>query len=551
MSDFADSVFYGLYRVYRHIPIVSGLTGRLKSMHAMIMPSSERRCRILCAKDMTVIAALWTAVFTVYSMMGRNTLYKYLILLVVLYALTLGFVHRAYENGQLRLLKKFDDYLAEVRHYFHMNSAIEDAVYESMENADKLMVLHINEMYNLLISRKENMIEKYKDMAPNKYYLTFMGLLNIVMTYGDTENVFLDNLGSLRDEVRCRILKINKIRHTFSGLSLMCILPVLSLKLIEKWGISNLPELVSYYDGVYGLVVSTAVVILSMTAYGAILFLKGDNDLKLESHRILEGFEKIGFIRKRADRYLFKHAAYEHKLKNSIRRSAGTVTVRQFVIKRAMISISVTILVFAGILYGLSLNGDRLLDKRLVLFILISAAAGYIAGLLPGFFMAVKRLLMSMDMEDEVMQFHSIILMLMYVGRMSSEVILEWMEDFAFIFRNSIMRCNMVYTMDAEEALEKLKEDEPFIPFVRIVENLEACDRVGCVKAFEEISMQKQYFIEKRKQDNEISISNKGTIGKVAAYVPLFAAVFLYLIIPFVAESLNQLTGYTDIMKTL
>lgn len=551
MNDYFDSIFHGLYKVYVHVPIVSHFTSRLKRMHAMIMPSSERRCRILCSRDMTLIAALWVGMIAAYSMIGRNTLYKYLILIVVLYAVTLGVVQRAYENGQLRLLIKFDDYLAEVRHYFHMNAAIEDAVYESMENADKLMVLHINEMYSLLISRKENMIEKYKDMAPNKYFLTFMGLLNIVMTYGDTENVFLDNLGSLRDEVRCRILKINKIRHTFSGLSIMCILPVLSLKLIEKWGISNLPELESYYDGVYGLVVSIAIVILSMTAYGTVLFLKGDNDLRPEEHGILRKLENVSFIKRAADRYLFAHADYEHKLKNSIRKAASSVTVRQFVIKRALMFNAVSLLTFIGIMYGLNLNGVSMPDRRLVIFMMISCLTGYLAGLIPGLFLTVKRLLMSMDMEDEVMQFHSIILMLMYVGRMSSEVILEWMEDFAFIFKNSIMRCNMIYSMDAENALERLKEDEPFIPFLRIVENLEACDRVGCVKAFEEISMQKQYFIEKRKQDNEISISNKGTIGKVAAYVPLFATVFMYLIVPFVAESLNQLTGYTDIMKTL
>lgn len=86
---------------------------------------------------------------------------------------------------------------------------------------------------------------------------------------------------------------------------------------------------------------------------------------------------------------------------------------------------------------------------------------------------------------------------------------------------------------------------------IRIVENLEDCDRVGPEMAFEEIVSQRQYFVEKRKQDNEINISNKGTIGKVIGYIPLITTIFLYLIYPFVAESINQLLSYVNEINSL
>jgi hypothetical protein len=149
-------------------------------------------------------------------------------------------------------------------------------------------------------------------------------------------------------------------------------------------------------------------------------------------------------------------------------------------------------------------------------------------------------------MEDEVIQFHSIIIMLMHIKRMNVETILEWMENFSEIFRPSIMECVDLYAYDDEAALEKLKMQEPFLPFVRIVENLEACDRVGIEKAFDEIASQRSYFAEKRKQDNEINISNKGAVGKVVAYIPMILTLSLYLIIPFVLESISQLMGYIN-----
>ena len=163
----------------------------------------------------------------------------------------------------------------------------------------------------------------------------------------------------------------------------------------------------------------------------------------------------------------------------------------------------------------------------------------------------VKRLLMTMNYEDQVMQFHSIIIMLVYIKRMSSEIILEWLENFADVFKKSISECNARFSMDSEVALEILKGEESYGPFVRIVENLKDCDGVGPELAFEEICSQRQYFIEKRKQDNEINISNKATIGKVVGYIPLLVTVFLYLIYPFVAESINQLLSYVNEINSL
>lgn len=57
--------------------------------------------------------------------------------------------------------------------------------------------------------------------------------------------------------------------------------------------------------------------------------------------------------------------------------------------------------------------------------------------------------------------------------------------------------------------------------------------------------------MEKRKQDNEIFISNKGTLGKIAAYIPMILVIGLYLIVPFILESLSQLSGYMSQMNRM
>lgn len=185
---------------------------------------------------------------------------------------------------------------------------------------------------------------------------------------------------------------------------------------------------------------------------------------------------------------------------------------------------------------------------HLYLFI-FNSCLSIMASFLPKCFFIIRGIFLRFEMEDEVMQLYSIILMLRSISRMNVETILEWMENFSMIFQSSIMECVDHYSFDNEGALNQLKEKEPFLPFVRIIENLEACDRVGVEQAFDELSGQRSYFMEKRKQDNEIFISNKGTMAKIAAYTPMVLVVGLYLIVPFILESLSQLSGYMSQMN--
>ena len=62
-----------------------------------------------------------------------------------------------------------------------------------------------------------------------------------------------------------------------------------------------------------------------------------------------------------------------------------------------------------------------------------------------------------MEMENEVMQFQTIILMLMKIERVNVEMILEWLERYSDIFREPISRCVNNYESGPWEALEEFK----------------------------------------------------------------------------------------------
>ena len=125
-------------------------------------------------------------------------------------------------------------------------------------------------------------------------------------------------------------------------------------------------------------------------------------------------------------------------------------------------------------------------------------------------------------MENEVMQFQTIILMLMRIERVNVEMILEWLERYANIFKEPISKCVNNYEAGAWEALEQLKEDISYQDMIRIVESLQAAvEKIPIVEAFDELDTERDYYQAKRKESNDRLISNKGLIGKGIGFAPM------------------------------
>lgn len=156
-----------------------------------------------------------------------------------------------------------------------------------------------------------------------------------------------------------------------------------------------------------------------------------------------------------------------------------------------------------------------------------------------------------MEMEDEVMQFNTIILMLMKIERVNVEIILEWLERYANIFKEPISKCVNNYESGAWEALEQLKEEVAYQPFIRIVESLQAAvEKIPIADAFDELDTERDYYQAKRKESNERLIAKKGRIGKVIGFAPMVILFVGYLIVPLVFIGLTSMTTTFNSMTT-
>jgi len=176
--------------------------------------------------------------------------------------------------------------------------------------------------------------------------------------------------------------------------------------------------------------------------------------------------------------------------------------------------------------------------------VLLSIAFAVIAYMAPVWMMIFLKKMRQMEMENEVMQFQTIIVMLMKIERVNVEMILEWLERYSNIFREPIARCVNNYEAGAWEALEELKNSVTHQDMIRIIESLQAAvEKIPIREAFDELDADRDYHQEKRKDANNILVSRKGMIGKGVGFAPMICLFVGYLIVPLVVVGLTNMTS--------
>jgi len=180
---------------------------------------------------------------------------------------------------------------------------------------------------------------------------------------------------------------------------------------------------------------------------------------------------------------------------------------------------------------------------------MVFAVIGYNLPVALLFFQAKMR---KMEMENEVMQFQTIILMLMRIERVNVEMILEWLERYSNIFREPISRCVNNYESGPWEALEQMKDEINYKEFIRLIESMQAAvEKIPIAEAFDELDSEREYYQARRKESNDRLISKKGLIGKVIGFAPMVGLFVGYLIIPLVFIGLTSMTSSFNTMNSI
>ena len=625
-----DVLYQKLYVFYTRIPFLKRYLAKLRRRLEIINVEDEYLTRKESSEYLTrALLIIIPLTFIIVALTKSNALLMFILLIFEVF-ITEIIIESSVDKLDNKILKQQIDFFAEIRHAYHETNMVEEAIYQVAQDDEKEISLQAQKIYEVLISDDpETELEKYYDTAPNSYLKEFAGVSYLTKEFGDRmidgSSLYLKNVNNITEEMQIEILKRDKLNYVFQSLSIISILPVLFIDAIKNWSISQFSFTSSFYNGKWGFLTQTLLLIITAVCFllvrkvkdnGGIQSITNENpwQRKLYDKQFAKKIINLFIPKKGTKEYrkiikLLKDAASKQKMEwlfiNRIAMCVAVFIISLFTlnqIHKVAIELVYTDTSGNSSIVGMSaaeeekvkaeLKSDNVfLDKyrgknitknqlqiavenspayaeateeeiqeatdRIYtklqtidneylkwLELIIAIAFAYVGYMSPLWLLYFQAKMRQLDMEDEVMQFQTIILMLMKIERVNVEIILEWLERYANIFKEPITKCVNNYESGAWEALEQLKNDVTFPLFIRIVESLQAAvEKIPIRQAFDELDSERDYYQEKRKQSNERLISKKALIGKAIGFAPMICLFVGYLIIPLIVIGLGSMTG--------
>lgn len=161
------------------------------------------------------------------------------------------------------------------------------------------------------------------------------------------------------------------------------------------------------------------------------------------------------------------------------------------------------------------------------------------------------RYLRELGKKSEVLGLQSVILLLMEVPNLTVMELLDVLRDCAELFQSSIARCADRYASEDILALEQVQEGEGCAEFRQLMGRLRMSEQVGIRRAFSEIAEDRRFFREQLRLDTEQELKKKAANAQVVAFFPMMFLLFAYLILPFLAVSLDQMGQIFEEMEQI
>ncbi|WP_145148403.1 hypothetical protein [Paenibacillus xylanexedens] len=540
-----------------------------------------------------------------------------------------------------RLLVQMLDLFADVRHRYHQHGMVEEALYEAAEAGTGEAAEQVRLIYEALTSPDPNeALERYYEVAPNRFLKGFAGVSYMVMEFGDKDreqgSIYLKGLGNLTQEIHLEILRRDKLDYLLKGLNIIALAPVLFTAPIERWARVSFPTMDEFYRSKIGFVTKISIYVIIILAYLLLQRLQQYDETRYRSghkHSRLDQFlYKQTFIRKMAMLFAAKPGSTQYSQTiRLMRESSSELKYEWLAIRRVMLFAGCLVLTMGCILllhqvernhilhdpirddrmFGAMAEADlrkaeektaldqsvlesvemnrgatyediskalqqlspvqldhdtqaetitRIMQKLEVynkqyvrwwemIIAIVMGVAGYY---MPVWLMLFQRKMRRLDMRHEIYQFQTVISILREMDRMSVEEILEWLNRFAVIFKRPLQKCLLHFEHGPELALEQLKEEAGLPEFQRLVDKLQlALGKISIREAFDDLESMMAFYFEQRKQEYSKMIDVKASWGRTIGFTPMYALIFLYLVIPLVGMSFLQMNIYYEQIQKL
>lgn len=629
-------LFLKAYDVLVTIPIIgTSILNIKKSLYA----NSGSNEYILRYKAIVYYLLGWfmtlSVFITLYIIYGKN-LYITCVLLFISYYLKTISIDKLI-GDDTKLLKELVEFIRDLKHQFHIKSAVSEAMYESINMAAPLMAAQGKKMYEAI--EDEDALQNYYEECSNKYLKIVAGYIFLTNEYGDKRingmSVFIKNMNYIMKEVMLEILKRDQLRYWLKALTGISLVPIIFPNIMEKWMKNNFPQANFFYNSSLDIIARIIILTVALVCFIGLRQLEKYNNKQVKLTVKEKSWEKALLKIKPIERIVHismpkPNSSYYHKAINLLQQAGSYLTIEWLYLRRIISGLLGFIFVIISVValqrihidnvlnntshrfiipsfnnvivigkdqvdvgkfdseiiakvknedkiyrttrknlikymreYGI--DDDEILKKAIIrvenklnylnnqyfkwYHIILAIVIGFFVTDIPIWVLKFQKKLRQADMDTEVFQFYTIILLLMHHEKASIEMILEWMERFSDVFKNPIRKCQNNLQNGTVEALEQLKEDVKYKPFNKIIDNLIISEKIKLWEAFESLESEREFFEEERKELNKRIVHERVSLGELLGFIPMYVTVVIYFVLPLVWTSYIELDNVLNNFK--
>ena len=160
------------------------------------MDKIARRYELLYPGDMKTIASktvkvaftIWLfsalEIFLIFCM--RPNLQNGILAVFLIFVINSEVLNAQVNSAETKLLEEMAEFISDVRHNYHINRMVDDAILSSLEGLGSEMRLHANRLYDIVISNNlSEDVLKYNTTTHNKYLKMLLALCTSIIEFND------------------------------------------------------------------------------------------------------------------------------------------------------------------------------------------------------------------------------------------------------------------------------------------------------------------------------------------------------------------------------
>lgn len=525
-----------VYKYSRKLFLTSELTKRIESRVAILYPSTRYSIINRTAEYLIHIYIMAGFMIVGLFIFADFSMYYAMLCSLMVYAVVHSKIYGDLDKLEIKLLLQLEKFVSDVKFRFQFDGMLEEAIQDAVNYAEYEMSIQGEKILECLRNCYAKEKEEYSEISPNNFFLTFYSVCLMTLKYGDKkidgQSMFVKNLGYLKEDINIEQLKRRKINNQFMGLISLTLLPVFTIKPIEKWALYNMPEMQEAYYGIQGMVATIFLMVFTIVIYKLITVLKRIHYAEKYKNKLIERLVENEIVHRFIMFYISHRKKQSEKINKLLREVVYSYNLAEFILIRWLYALCYTGI---GLVLAISvkITGIVLISTIIVCFLV-----GYYTIFIS---ILIRKQILIMEREEEIVRFQTIILMIMHIDCMTISEILQRLENFAVIFKIQIYELSNMLSYKGTDTFREAKGTTGFAPYEKIMDSFIACDTMPIYQAFEDVESDRMYYVDKHKQENDEIINKKSLIARVIAFLPLCLVIIVKLIIPFVVQGITSL----------